>query len=270
MPVSYKPWFKKEEERDDCREQSAIQLAMTVRTLMDLHDESGKWIHLDLEPEPDGMLENSTDVIEFFEKWLLPKGGAHLAKTLEISVTQAQEHILRHIGICYDTCHFAVSYEKPHEVLERFKQAGIRIGKIQISAALKLKLQASAQARQSARERLEPFAESTYLHQVVEKRSNGTFHTYSDLIDALPHLSETPGQEWRIHFHVPIFIEDYQTLQSTQDDIKTVLKLLEADPVCPHLEIETYTWEVLPAEMKKDLSASIEREYEWVLSHMSG
>ena len=49
-----------------------------------------------------------------------------------------------------------------------------------------------------------------------------------------------------------------------------MLKLLEADPVCPHLEIETYTGEVLPAEMKKDLSASIEREYEWVLSHISG
>ena len=269
VPVSYKPWFKKKQDRDSCLEQSSMQLARTVQALLELQNESGKWIHLDLEPEPDGMLENSTDVIEFFEQWLLPKGGAHLAGALDVSVTRAQEHILRHIGICYDTCHFAVSYEKPHEVLERFKQAGIRIGKIQISAALKLKLQASAQARQSALERLEPFAESTYLHQVVEKRANGTFHTYSDLIDALPHLSETPGQEWRIHFHVPIFIEDYQTVQSTQEDIKTVLELLQANPVCPHLEIETYTWEVLPADMKMDLSASIEREYEWVLSHMS-
>lgn len=272
VPVSYKPWFKKkaERERDSCLEQSSIQLARTVQALMELQNESEKWIHLDLEPEPDGMLENSTDVIEFFQDWLLPKGGAHLAKTLGITATQAQEHILRHIGVCYDTCHFAVSYEKPHEVLERFKQAGIRIGKIQISAALKFKLPASAQARQSALERLEPFAESTYLHQVVEKRSDGTLHTYSDLIDALPHLSKTPGQEWRIHFHVPIFVEDYHTVQSTQEDIKTVLKLLEANPVCPHLEIETYTWEVLPAEMKMDLSASIGREYEWVLSHISG
>ncbi len=269
VPVSYKPWFKHQKEREACLEQSSLQLAKTVQELMDLENETGKWIHLDLEPEPDGMLENSTEVIAFFEQWLLPKGGAHLAKVRGIPLAQAQESMRRHIGMCYDTCHFAVSYEKPAEVLERLKQAGIRIGKIQISAALKLKLQESANARQTALERLEPFAESTYLHQVVEKRKDGSFHTHSDLIDALPLLRETSADEWRIHFHVPIFIEDYQTVQSTQEDIKTVLKLLAENPVCAHLEIETYTWEVLPSEMKKDLAASIQREYEWVLNHIS-
>ena len=131
---------------------------------------------------------------------------------------------------------------------------------------MKLKLQESTESRRIALKRLEPFAESTYLHQVVEKRFDGSFHTYSDLIDALPLLQKTAGKEWRIHFHVPIFLDDYQTVKSTQKDIKTVLKLLEENPVCSNLEIETYSWEVLPSEMKKDLAASIQREYEWVLS----
>ena len=269
VPVSYKPWFKTMEAREACLESSCVRLAETVQALLELHAESGKWIHLDLEPEPDGMLENCGEVIDFFQQWLLPQGGAHLAKALNCSVAEAQGHILKYIGVCYDTCHFAVSYEKPHEVVERFRQAKIRIGKIQISAAVKLQLGETPAARQTALKRLEPFAESTYLHQVVERSPDGSFRTYSDLIDALPALSDTSGQEWRIHFHVPIFVEDYQTVQSTQDDIKVVLGMLKTDPFCTHLEIETYTWEVLPPAMKRDLAASIEREYEWVLSHMS-
>jgi hypothetical protein len=85
---------------------------------------------------------------------------------------------------------------------------------------------------------------------------------------ALPDLEHTTDREWRIHFHVPIFIRDYQLFQSTQDDISNVLDLLQTNPACNHLEIETYTWEVLPQQMKLDLAASIQREYEWVLSKM--
>ena len=33
----------------------------------------------------------------------------------------------------------------------------------------------------------------------------------------------------------------------------------------PHLEIETYTWDVLPPSTKPDLTESIVREYEWAL-----
>jgi len=272
VPVSYKPWFKHQDEKEACLEHACYNLASLVQELVHIQNENGKWIHLDLEPEPDGMLENSTEVIEFFEQWLLPKGSAHLAKMLDIAAMQAQEHLLRHIGMCYDTCHFAVSYEEPESVLKRLEQAEIRIGKIQISAALKLQLPESMEARQIALNRLEPFAESIYLHQVVEKRIDGSFHTYPDLIEALPLLRQGGGrgQEWRIHFHVPIFIEDYQTVQSTQEDIITVLKLLKEKPVCRHLEIETYTWEVLPPEMKRNLAKSIQREYEWVLNHFPG
>jgi hypothetical protein len=69
---------------------------------------------------------------------------------------------------------------------------------------------------------------------------------------------------------VPIFIRDYYLLQSTQEDIVAVLNLLQDNPICKHLEIETYTWDVLPPQMKLDLLASIAREYEWVLQKLEG
>ncbi|MBF0276960.1 MAG: metabolite traffic protein EboE [SAR324 cluster bacterium] len=264
-PISYKPWFKNSDDRHACLDQSCLHLIQMVMELINIENKSGKWIHLDLEPEPNGMLGNSTELIDFFQERLLPKGGTRLSSLLGISLTKAREFILRHIGLCYDTCHFAVSFENPTDVLERLRQAGIHIGKVQISAALKLKLRDSEESRQVALKRLKPFAESTYLHQVIEKKPDGSHHTYSDLTEALPSLQEASGNEWRIHFHVPVFVEDYQTVMSTQEDIKTLLRLLKENPFCPLLEIETYTWEVLPEEMKKDLSASIQREYDWVL-----
>ena len=175
--------------------------------------------------------------------------------------------MLEHIRVCYDTCHFAVEYEDPASVFQRFQAAGIKIGKIQISAAVRVNFPKDSQKRSQIIERLHPFAESTYLHQVIERRVDGTLHHYPDLITALPHLEERiDAREWRIHFHVPIFIRDYQVLQSTQDDIVTVLDLLQENNACQHLEIETYTWDVLPSAMKMDLLASIEREYEWVMT----
>ena len=104
---------------------------------------------------------------------------------------------------------------------------------------------------------------------MIEHNSNGTLHHYPDLVEALPYFEKSSGLEWRTHFHVPIFINDYQMLQSTQDDIVTVLDLLQKNQACKHLEIETYTWDVLPPEMKLDVLASIRREYEWVLGQFS-
>lgn len=170
--------------------------------------------------------------------------------------------------ICYDTCHFAVEYEDPLSVFKQFQSAGIKIGKIQISAALQVKLIEDTEQRQQLLQRLQPFAESTYLHQVIARYYNGRLQNYQDLETALPNLKHTTASEWRIHFHVPIFIRDYQLLQSTQDDIATVLDLLHSNHACNHLEIETYTWEVLPEGMKLDLLASIQREYEWVLTKL--
>jgi len=264
LPLSYKPWWPTPEARQRIYRHSSEHLATLVAKLVRIRETAGKLLHIDLEPEPDGLLENTAEVICFFRGWLLPVGGRSLAQHLDISQTAAEAHLLNHVRLCYDTCHLAVAYEDPASALAQLQAAGIQIGKIQLSAALQVILPTQASQRQRLRERLMPFAESTYLHQVVERQPGDRLHHYPDLAAALPHLEHTPGQEWRIHFHVPIFLGDYCSLRSTQADLWRVLQMLPTG--CQHLEIETYTWEVLPPALKLDLLASIQREYEWVLA----
>ncbi|NEU82201.1 metabolite traffic protein EboE [Nostoc sp. UIC 10630] len=266
LPLSYKPWWVKDQATfETVLKKSCLNIASVVVEMIRIGQETGKILHIDLEPEPDGLIENTSEVIDFYQNWLLPIGGIYLSEKLNIEQSLAETKLLEHVRLCYDTCHFSVEYEEPQSVFTRLQSAGIKIGKIQISAAIKVKIPAEVEKRSLIVERLRPFAESTYLHQVIERRSDGTLHHYPDLITALPHLEESLAEEWRTHFHVPIFIHDYQILQSTQDDIATVLHLLQTNNACSHLEIETYTWDVLPSEMKIDMLTSIQREYEWIL-----
>ena len=270
LPLSYKPWWVKDQATfDTVLKNSCLNIASVVAEMIRIREETGKILHIDLEPEPDGLIENTSEVIDFYQNCLLPIGGNYLSEKLNIEQRLAETKLLEHVRVCYDTCHFSVEYEEPQSVFARLQSAGIKIGKIQISAAIQVKIPADVEKRSLIVERLRPFAESTYLHQVIERRSDGTLHHYPDLITALPHLEQSLAEEWRTHFHVPIFIHDYQILQSTQDDIATVLHLLQTNNACSHLEIETYTWDVLPSEMKIDLLTSIQREYEWVLKELA-
>ncbi|MHC5858985.1 metabolite traffic protein EboE [Nostoc sp.] len=270
LPLSYKPWCEKEQATFEIvLKKSCFNIALVVLEMIRIYEETGKTLHIDLEPEPDGLIENTSEIIDFYQNWLLPIGSNYLSEKLNIEQSLAETKLLEHVRICYDTCHFSVEYEQPKSVFTRLQSAGIKIGKIQISAAIQVKIPADVEKRSLIVERLRPFAESTYLHQVIERRSDGTLHHYPDLITALPHLEQSLAEEWRTHFHVPIFIHDYQILQSTQDDIATVLHLLQTNNACSHLEIETYTWDVLPSEMKIDLLTSIQREYEWVLKELA-
>lgn len=267
LPLSYKPWWQNDlKGQKKIYRQSSLNLAIVTAKLSQIRAKTGKLIHIDLEPEPDGLLENTTEVIDFFQQWLLPHGGAYLAQKTGISRELAESQLREHICLCYDACHFAVEYENPEEVFTRLAAAGIKIGKIQLSAAIKVQLPSDALARTKIAARLRPFAESTYLHQVIERQENGQLNHYTDLIEALPYLEKSHAVEWRTHFHVPLFVNDYRLLQSTQDELVTVLNLLANHPLSQHLEIETYTWEVLPSEMKRDLLRSIQQEYEWVFS----
>ncbi|MEH2014579.1 metabolite traffic protein EboE [Nostoc sp.] len=270
LPISYKPWSGEDQATfETVLKKSCLNIASVVAEMIRIYEETGKILHIDLEPEPDGLIENTSEVIDFYHNWLLPIGGNYLSEKLNIEQRLAETKLLEHVRVCYDTCHFSVEYEQPQSVFARLQSAGIKIGKIQISAAIKVKIPAEIEKRSLIVERLRPFAESTYLHQVIERRSDGTLYHYPDLITALPHLEKSLAEEWRTHFHVPIFIHDYQILQSTQDDIATVLHLLQTNNACQHLEIETYTWDVLPSEMKIDLLTSIQREYEWVLKEFA-
>lgn len=261
-PLSYKPWVGNGDAT--LWKHLTRQIVRVVEELIRLRNIRGKYVHLDIEPEPDGLLENSTEVVRFYEDWLLTVGAHELADSASISIDEARTRLLEHVRVCFDTCHVAVAYEDPAQVLDRFAKVGIRVGKVQISSALKVILPTETAQRTRLERSLQPFAESTYLHQIVQRNRNGTFRQYHDLAGNLSHIYDADAEQWRIHFHVPIFTERYGEFLSTQDDIRRVFELLHRRAFSRHLEIETYTWEVLPTDLKSDLLESIHREYAWV------
>jgi hypothetical protein len=269
LPISYKPWWTDAAELDARNQLAAKHLAIVTTQLAELETRTGQFIHLGLEPEPDGLIENSEEVVAWFDDYLLPIGG-EILQTQGHTAASARQTLLRHIQVCYDTCHFAVEFEDPIAAIERLTHHGIGLSKIQLSAALQFGIPAGQTDRQQLIDTLQPFAESTYLHQVIARHPDGQLTQFRDLEIALPQLLETTATEWRTHFHVPLFVRDYPAMSSTQSDIVTVLDYLKTHPICQHLEIETYTWEVLPPEMKLDIATSIEREYNWVIDRLTG
>ena len=264
-PLSYRHWFAADLEKKEAFEKATTHLIAVVVELVRLQQETGKFLHLDIEPEPDGLLENSEELIRYFKEWLIPMGKTSLTKQLGITAKESEQLIKAHLQVCYDVCHFAIGYEKPKEAFKKLKQAGIGIGKIQLSAALKLLIPESPFERFSIGKRLGEFADTTYLHQVVGRTKEEGLTSYPDLPQALAQLGGTQDLEWRVHFHVPIFLANYGTFQATQEDIVEVLKLVNANPsITNHLEVETYTWEVLPQDTHLTLGDAISRELAWV------
>jgi hypothetical protein len=261
-PLSYKGWVGADDSAAwELQTRNVLKIA---DKLIKLKNETGQLIHLDIEPEPDGLLGDCAELIAYFEQWLLPLGVPKIATDFGISETEARDRLLDHIRVCFDTCHVAMGYENPAELLDRFDTLGIKIGKIQVSSALRVLFE--GRDRDALANALRPFDESTYLHQVVQRNTDGSLSRYRDLYEALPAIAAPEAEEWRIHFHVPIFIDDYQTFGSTQEMIVRVFDLVKGRYFTDQLEIETYTWDVLPADMKQDLPSSIAREYEWVLN----
>jgi hypothetical protein len=264
-PISYKYWNRDNKAEAELTGSACLHLAEVAWQMGLVKKQSGKELHLDIEPEPDCLIENSFETVRFFTEHLWPKGIEHLVEHKGSGRDEAEHLLKNHIRVCYDTCHFAVEFEEPADAVVRLSEAGIRIGKAQISAALKAVLGSSVEERQAFRGQLQEYVESTYLHQVVERRKDGSLRQYRDLPDALPHIADPDAEEWRIHFHVPIFTGQMGRLQSTRDHIVGGMRPLLEQSDCRHFEIETYTWEVLPDSLKVDIVDSIEREFRWFL-----
>jgi len=253
-PLSYKPWFSTLNERDIAKATATENILKVAKELKAIKERTGKILHLDIEPEPDGFLESGPEFIDWYETVLL---GAE-----QNELTEAE--IKKHITLCYDVCHFAIGYEPHTEIIDQLKNKGILVGKIQISAALKAELPVAVSDRNATINQLARFDEPTYLHQVIAKQSDASLIRYPDLSNALADKENMNSTEWRAHFHVPIFVEDMGSIQSTQADIKAVLDYFKGKAFTNHLEVETYTWEVLPAALKAPLNDSIVRELQWV------
>ena len=262
-PISYKHWHKNTDRKKTVLEKGANNLTELILKLYELEERTSKYLHLDIEPEPDGMLENTEDVLTFYRNFLLPIAKKELIKTLDVSEEKAKDIVLRYCTLCYDICHFSLAYEEPTFTFEKLKEAGIKIGKIQVSAALKVRFDTSDEDK--IWESLAQFDEPTYLHQVTENTNEGV-KTYNDLPVVLK--NKTDVSELRAHFHVPIFLESFEELYSTQDHILKVITILRENNISEHLEVETYTWDVLPGSLKKELSESIIREMKWLIDKL--
>jgi hypothetical protein len=133
---------------------------------------------------------------------------------------------------------------------------------------VKALLPAEMEARKPLIDAFSEFNETTYLHQVVARKADGYIH-YPDLPQALEDAANPAVEEWRSHFHVPVFIDSYGVLSSTRSDIEKVLALQRKQPFTQHMEVETYTWDVLPADLKLPMDRSISRELHWVLQQLN-
>ncbi|MHB1178968.1 MAG: metabolite traffic protein EboE [Daejeonella sp.] len=263
-PLSYRHWFSTHELTTQAKHIATANILSVVEKLYLIKKDCQISMHLDIEPEPDGLLETGAEFIQWFEDILLPMAESELAGRLNISVQEAEECVREHICLCYDVCHFAIGYEPHQNVLKELGEKGIRVGKIQISAALKADLPRDNTLRDPVSDEFSKFKEPTYLHQVVARSQNNALLRYRDLPEALLDIKNPLAVEWRAHFHVPVFCKDLGLLKSTQSDIIEVLQMQKENAFTSQMEVETYTWEVLPEALKVPIELSISRELNWV------
>lgn len=244
VPGSFKEFIKTPEQLKAIRD----NLFFCVEHIARLCEQTGRKLHLGLEPEPLCLLETSGETVHFFDR------------------LRAERHndprLLEYLGVNYDTCHLAVEFEEPAAALSYFQQHQIKISKLHLSSALKVT------PTPEVREALKSFADDTYLHQVVSRDAKNHLTRFKDLPDA---LAQGAGEEWRIHFHIPLHSPATELFGNTTDHLLGALDVLAQNPkLCSHLEMETYTWEVMPEEMKNlSVVDQLAAEYDWTLQRLA-
>lgn len=255
LPASFKEFIRPEtasEQLDAIRR----NLRSCAEHIEHLRERSGRDLHLGLEPEPLGLFENTAETVDFF--------GSLVSGT---SVDE-RERILRNLGVNYDTCHLAVEFEEPVAAIGSMRAAGIRLSKIHLSSALTLRPTGPAIAR------LRQFQEGVYFHQVLVAEKGTVVRRFKDLPDALAWNESAPteaGEEWRVHFHVPLHTSPEEGFGDTRGHLSDLLALYATDPGwCHHFEFETYTWEVLPTALRaRDVVDQLTAEYGWCLAEFA-
>jgi hypothetical protein len=238
------------------RKRIVSHLWACVEHIERLENRTGKRFHLGLEPEPLGLFENTPETLAFFDELRAARPG--------------DERWRARLGVNYDTCHFALQYEQAPTALSQLRSADIRISKLHLSSALRLR------PTPSALEALRSFAEPTYLHQVIARDLDGRLARFTDLPDALNAATDNASlcspatDEWRVHFHVPLHWQGDDVFSNTAAHLTDALKILNQDPaLCSHFEIETYTWEVMPADLRtRTVVDQIASEYAWCLPRL--
>jgi len=295
LPGTYKDWIMPGTEQ-----RISQNMIKAVAHCVKLKQDTGVTIALALEPEPCCLLETYSESIEFFNTYLFSFNAIEsLARQTGLNTSDATAAMQTHIGICYDVCHSAVEFENPAKAIARLQAAGINIIKVQLSSALEIPSVTEASIKHLTR-----FDEPVYLHQVVEQRGE-SLTRYNDMKAAIsafnhrrrsrstmspsllmamtgdlnatarqlfppihepsPGPSPEPDPTWRVHFHVPVFIDKTEHFSTTQAHLSQILELQKSTGFCRHLEVETYTWDVLPEAYKtQSVSHAIAREVDWV------
>lgn len=219
LPLAWRTPF------DNVAAESARAALTTLAERLDaLDDLTGKSVRIAVEPEPGCIVETTADAIA-------PLSG-----------------IASHrIGVCIDTCHLATSFEEPETALAALTAAGVTVPKAQLSAAL----HAEEPHLPEVRAALAAFAEPRFLHQTRTRTSAGLRGT-DDLPEAVAGQALPDGAPWRSHFHVPLHAPPAAPLTSTLPVLKDTLSRLVGGPapLTRHLEVETYTWQALPVELR--------------------
>ncbi|HTF74551.1 MAG TPA: metabolite traffic protein EboE [Bradyrhizobium sp.] len=245
----------------------ARNLMMAVADLVDLKRRTGKHIALALEPEPCCFLETTDESIAFFEGALLkPETLDMLGGITGVGRSEAEILLRRHLGICYDVCHGSVEYEDTVAALDRLLAAGIAIPKIQLSAAMRIPAMTKGLIDAVMR-----YNDGVYLHQSIVRRGD-SLSRHVDLPDAVTAFGAGQADgEWRIHCHVPVFLADLGEISSTRSDLVATLAALRQRTRSSHLEVETYTWDVLPDDVRTgSKSADIAREIAFCRQELVG
>lgn len=207
-------------------------------------------IRLAIEPEPLCVIETTDEAIDFFDR---------LWEAADAQGPRVGMAVRNHIGLCYDVCHQAVEYEDAARSIIRLHKAGIRINKVQISNAIEVRDPANNPEALAA---LRDYVDERYLHQTFGRLSDGTIVRIPDLTHEFlddPGDAMLAADVWRVHYHVPVDQETIGPLHTTRDDVVDALTTIKKLPYAPHLEVETYTWTVMPGE-KPDIVAGLAAE----------
>ena len=241
--------FKSLSTDDGFEEQCIDLLLQLVEEFDDLHDETGRVIRLAIEPEPLCVLETTPETVGFF--------GRFFARAADADLLGAAQ---RHVGVCYDVCHQSVEFEDVKASIQSLHAAGVRINKVHVTCAIRLERPAENAEGRAA---LARYVEPRYLHQTFARTPSGDTVRQLDLdaeLCASPPAEFRAADEWRVHFHVPVNAESLGPLATTRPDLKRALRAVAELPYAPHLEVETYTWEVLPGAGRPDLVGGLTAE----------
>ena len=234
--------------------------------LVALEQRTGCTVTLALEPEPYCFLETTDEAVDYFTHHLYSGTAAEtLAKLAHIPISEAHVALRRHIGVVFDICHQAVEFEDIAASLQKLVDAGIPIFKLQEAAALWM-----PEVTPAVVDTLKRYAKTIYLTQTMEKR-NGKLNRFLNLDDAIAVFEKDPGpREWRIHVHVPVFLDDLGPFRTTRFAIADALRFHRQRPLSRQLEIETYTWDMLPENLKAgDIVDYVCRELDWVRGQLN-